>query len=141
METVDADRHLLSGQFHKSGTERDHLSTASPRSLIFDTPSIFPHRHAPGRGQLTGQRATQQPMTEVISEEGKKEEEPGAGKEHGAKASAGGHGATAGGTARKESIRKPTVEAGPGADGGSGEEEGEGQAGPGKKEEPGAANR
>ena len=140
METVDADRHLLSGQFHKSRTERDHLSTASPRSLIFDTPSIFPHRHPPGRGELTGQRASQQPMTAVISEEGKKEEEPGAGKEQGAKASAGRHGATAGGMARKEAIRKPVVEAGPGAGSGSGEQ-GEEPAGPGKKEEHGEANQ
>ena len=141
LETVDADRHLLSGQYHKSRTERDHVSTASPRSLIFDTPSIFPHRHAPGRGGLPGQRASQRPMTEVISEEGRKDEKPGAGKEQGAKAYAGGHGATGGGMAQKETIRKPVVEAGPGAGSGGGEGKNEGQAGPKKKEEPGGATQ
>ena len=142
METVDADRHLLSGQFHKSRTERDHASTASPRSLIFDTPSIFPHRHPPGRGELNGQRPSQQPMAEVISEEGRKDKESGAGKERGAKASSGGHGAAGGGgTVRKGAAEKPMVEAGPGAGGGSGEGAGEGPAAPKKKEEQGEANQ
>ena len=138
IETVDADRHLLSGQFHKSRTERDHVSTASPRSLIFDTPSIFPHRHAPGRGQLTGQPATEQPMTEVISEEGRRDEEPGAGKEHAAKASAGGHGAAGGEMVLGGTTGKPMVDGDPGATGGRGDNEGEAHA---KKEEHGEANR
>ena len=141
METVDADRHLLSGQFHKSRTERDHVSTASPRSLIFDTPSIFPHRHARGRGQLTGRRASQQTMTEVISEEGQKDRKPGAGTEHGAKASAGNHGAAGRGVVQKGTVRKPMVEAEPGAPGASGEKGGEAPTGPRKTDEHGDATQ
>ena len=141
LETVDADRHLLSGQYHKRRTERDHVSTASPRSLIFDTPSIFPHRHDPRRSGLPGQRASQRPMTEVISEEGQKDEKPAPGNDHGAKASAGGHGAAGGGMVQKGTLLKPVVEADAGAGGGRAEDEGEGPAGAKKKEEQGDANQ
>ena len=44
IETVGADNPLLDGQFHEPLTERDH-GAAHPRSLLFDTPSIFTHRH------------------------------------------------------------------------------------------------
>ncbi len=44
IETVDADKPLLDGQFHEPLAERDH-GAAHPRSLLFDTPSIFRHRH------------------------------------------------------------------------------------------------
>lgn len=44
IETLGADNPLLDGQFHEPLTERDH-GAANPRSLLFDTPSIFTHRH------------------------------------------------------------------------------------------------
>ncbi len=66
LETTRRDDPLREGRFHKRRTERDHARVASPRSLIFDTPSIFSHRHgAPGRKRI-GNRADQRPMTEKM---------------------------------------------------------------------------
>lgn len=66
LESTRADKPLVQGQFHKRRTERDHARVANPRSLIFDTPSIFSHRHgARGRGG-PGNRADQRPMTEKM---------------------------------------------------------------------------
>ena len=65
-ETIRVDKPLMQGQFHKRRSERDHARVANPRSLIFDTPSIFSHRHgARGRRGL-GNRADQRPMTEKM---------------------------------------------------------------------------
>ena len=65
-ETTRSDKPLMQGQFHKRRSERDHARVANPRSLIFDTPSIFSHRHgARGRRGL-GNRAHQRPMTEKM---------------------------------------------------------------------------
>ena len=133
METVDADRHLLSGQFHKSRTERDHLSTATPRSLIFDAPAIFLHRHAMGRGELTGQGPSQRPMAALIPTEGEGDDEPAMGKGPGGEKSAGGHGEAGGGVARKGTERKAMVAMEPGAGDGAGGGEGEGSDRPVKK--------
>ena len=44
-ENVDADRFLVEGRLHTTRGERDHMSTARLRSLIFDDLSIFSHRH------------------------------------------------------------------------------------------------
>lgn len=44
LETTEADKATMSGQFHKVRTERDHISSATPRSLIFYIPS-FSHSH------------------------------------------------------------------------------------------------
>ena len=69
-ETHKADKLLIEGQFHKKRTERDHVRAANPRSLIFDTPSIFSHRHGVrGRGGVN-QRTTQTPMVEILTNEG-----------------------------------------------------------------------
>lgn len=57
-ETVEADKLLLDGQFHEPLTERDH-GAANPRSLLFDDPSIFTHRHV--TGARAGQPAAEQP--------------------------------------------------------------------------------
>ncbi len=59
IETVEADKLLLDGQFHEPLTERDH-GAAPPRSLLFDDPSIFTHRHITGV-RRAGQPAAEQP--------------------------------------------------------------------------------
>ena len=88
METVESDQHLVSGRFHRKWTERDHLEAANPRSLIFDSPSIFSHRHVQGRGGAYGQPADLRPMSEklygVDEGDGAREEEEGQGR-HGAR--------------------------------------------------------
>ena len=71
IESIDADKHLLDGQFHKTRAERDHMSIASPRSLIFDTPSIFSHRHPSAKP--VGRQADEKPMVEALATEGKKD--------------------------------------------------------------------
>ena len=45
LEDVESERFLVSGRFHSSRGERDHLGIANPRSLLFDDLSIFGHRH------------------------------------------------------------------------------------------------
>ena len=69
IETVDADKFLLDGQFHQKRAEREHISSAKPRSLIFDTPSIFSHRHVAPPAQVVEQQATEKPMVEVLAKE------------------------------------------------------------------------
>ena len=69
IETVDADKPLLDGQFHKKRAERDHMSIANPRSLIFDTPSIFSHRHVAPSSKVAQQQAMEKPMVETIATE------------------------------------------------------------------------
>lgn len=85
IETVDADNLLLDGRFHSIRAERSHMSIANPRSLIFDTPSIFSHRHV--RDKPPGLPKDEKPMVEKLATEGqedggaeKKEEDEG--KEH-----------------------------------------------------------
>ena len=73
IETGKVDRLLHDGQFHRPGAERDHMSSANPRSLIFDTPSIFNHRHVARSGGTRQDK--EKPMVEEMAaaEEGKKE--------------------------------------------------------------------
>ena len=80
LENVGEDRLLREGQFHRERTERDHQKGANPRSLIFDTPSIFSHRHVGGRRDSGRQQGSQKPMTERIAEEGAGDDKPGKGK-------------------------------------------------------------
>ncbi|MCY3764768.1 MAG: protease modulator HflK [Gemmatimonadetes bacterium] len=68
IENVDEDRLTLDGQFHKVRSERDHLDVANPRSLIFDTPSIFSHSHVV-RGKRFSRQEQEKPMVEVLPEE------------------------------------------------------------------------
>ena len=77
IETVDADNLLLDGQFHNKRAERDHMATANPRSLIFDTPAIFSHRHVVRSGKVVQQQAKEKPMVETIAAENGE-----AGKDH-----------------------------------------------------------
>lgn len=68
IENVDEDRLTLDGQFHRVRSERDHLDVANPRSLIFDTPSIFSHSHVV-RGKRFSRQEQEKPMVEVLPEE------------------------------------------------------------------------
>jgi len=67
LETTDQDKHLLEGQFHKPRLERDHVNLASPRSLIFDTPSLLPHDHLTRQSSIAQQQNREKPMVEVIA--------------------------------------------------------------------------
>ena len=71
LESVEHDTPLFDGQFHKSRTERDHVTAADSRSLIFDTPSIFSHSHVLRSDGTTGQ----QPTIGVIAEESVEDDE------------------------------------------------------------------
>lgn len=76
LETVGKDRPVLDGQFHKERTERDHATGVNPRSLIFDSPSIFSHRHLKRRPGGVEQPADQKPMVDVIADEGAEDNKP-----------------------------------------------------------------
>ena len=70
LESVTADKPLIEGQYHRGSAERDHMREANPRSLLFDTPSIFSHRHGvPGRSGVDRQ-ATLRSMTQKTLDEG-----------------------------------------------------------------------
>ena len=64
LEAVEADRFLLDGRLHTRLSERDHMTIANPRSLIFDDLSIFDHRHAPLTGVAAAAEANEPPMVE-----------------------------------------------------------------------------
>ena len=59
-------------RFHSRNTERDHLQVAAPRSLIFDTPSIFSHGHVAtssvDEASQTGEKALAETMHDEDSE-------------------------------------------------------------------------
>ena len=76
LETVGKDRPVLDGQFHKEHTERDHATGVNPRSLIFDSPSIFSHRHLKSHSGGVGQPVDQKPMVDVIADEGAEDNKP-----------------------------------------------------------------
>ena len=59
----------MDGRFHDRRTERDHVGAASPRSLIFDSPSIFAHGHVRRTGPVVERQPEQQPLVETIPEE------------------------------------------------------------------------
>ncbi len=80
LENIGKDKLLLEGQFHRERTERDHQKGANPRSLIFDTPSIFSHRHIRPRGGIVRQQESQKPMVESMAEEGAEKDKPAKGK-------------------------------------------------------------
>lgn len=67
--TVAADSPTMDGQFHRERAKRDHLPSSRPRSLIFDTPSIFTHSHVPRQGKVVEAEPNQRPMVEAIAEE------------------------------------------------------------------------
>ena len=69
LENVDVDKLLIDGQYHRYSAERDHMDVANPRSLIFDTPSIFSHRHVTRGGKRFSQQEQEKPMVEVLPEE------------------------------------------------------------------------
>ncbi|MCY4395710.1 MAG: protease modulator HflK [Rhodospirillaceae bacterium] len=61
-ENTDSDRFLISGRLHAAGSERHHLSSARPRSLIFDDLSIFSHRHVAPTGVAASAEKNEQPL-------------------------------------------------------------------------------
>ena len=72
-ENADADKHLFDGRFHTPKAERDHLRIANSRSLIFDNPSIFRHRHVVSRNGVVRRLADEIPMVQqspVANEQG-----------------------------------------------------------------------
>ena len=66
---VELDQLTMDGRFHDRRAERDHMTQASPRSLIFDSPSIFAHGHAKRTGPVVEEFAAQRPLVEKIPEE------------------------------------------------------------------------
>ena len=63
-ENIAADKPLVEGRLHNRRAERDHMEVANPRSLIFDNPSIFSHRHIANRSKVANQIAQEKPMIE-----------------------------------------------------------------------------
>ncbi len=64
IEKSDEDKLLLDGQYHAPDTERDHKSlpgdrpSIKPKSLIFDTPSIFSHSDVSSSGASSTHQTT-----------------------------------------------------------------------------------
>ena len=76
---VELDQLTMGGRFHDRRGERDHAGAASPRSLIFDSPSIFGHGHVRREGPVLEGQPEQMPLVETI---------PGEAKDGGAEGSA-----------------------------------------------------
>ncbi|MCY3567892.1 MAG: protease modulator HflK [Chloroflexi bacterium] len=74
---VELEQLTMDGRFHDRRSERDHVAAASPRSLIFDSPSIFEHGHIGREGPVLERPPEQQPLVETIPEE---QQKSGAGK-------------------------------------------------------------
>lgn len=71
LEAVEADRFLYDGRLHTRLSERDHMTIANPRSLIFDDLSIFDHRHAPLTSVAAAAEASEPPMVDrTVVDEG-----------------------------------------------------------------------
>ena len=70
LEAVEGDRFLFDGRLHTRLSERDHMTIANPRSLIFDDLSIFDHRHAPLTSVAASAETNEPPMVDrtVIDE-------------------------------------------------------------------------
>ena len=83
-ENINRDGFLIDGRFHSRNTERDHLPIAQPRSLIFDTPSIFTHGHVSTSATDVASQTGEKAMAETMHDE-EDEEEPKAGTEGGPK--------------------------------------------------------
>ena len=66
---VEMDQLTMDGRFHNRQAERDHMTSASIRSLIFDSPSIFTHNHARRSGPVVEDLAPQKPLLETIPAE------------------------------------------------------------------------
>lgn len=77
LETVDQDRHLVSGRFHDPASERDDLVLGRTRSLIFDRAAIFTHTHAQRNAPPVENQPVTKPMVEVVEEEAAAEAEEG----------------------------------------------------------------
>ena len=85
LESADADKATVSGQYHKTQTERDHILSVGPRSLIFDLPS-FSHSHLEQKISSVVSGTVQKQLSSVPgekkSEKKEKNREDRDGKEH-----------------------------------------------------------
>ena len=73
-ENIDRDGFLIEGRFHGRNNERDHLPAARPRSLIFDTPSIFSHGHVATSSANTANQSGEKAMAETMHDDESEEE-------------------------------------------------------------------
>ncbi len=64
-----ADKGLFDGQFHRGGKERDHSASANPRSLIFDTLSVFQHEDVAPGSTAAAQQAQEKAIVEQVGAE------------------------------------------------------------------------
>ena len=67
-ESIADDRAEYDGRFHVRGTERDHMQSANPRSLIFDSPSMFAHRHVKPGSPVAREGSREAPIIEQAAE-------------------------------------------------------------------------
>lgn len=67
LESADADKATVSGQYHKARTERDHILSVGPRSLIFDLPS-FSHSHLEQKISSVASGTVQKQLSSVPGE-------------------------------------------------------------------------
>ncbi len=65
----EMDQLTMDGRFHDRSVERDHMASALPRSLIFDSPSLFAHGHAGRSAPTVELRPAQKPLVDTIPEE------------------------------------------------------------------------
>lgn len=66
---VELEQLTMDGRFHDRRAERDHVASAVPRSLIFDSPSIFAHGHVKRVAPVVEERQEQKPLVDTIPEE------------------------------------------------------------------------
>ena len=74
---IELEQLTMDGRFHDNRAERDHMASATPRSLIFDSPSIFAHGHTERTGPALEAGAEQKPLVETVPEENAKAEKAG----------------------------------------------------------------
>ena len=68
-QDVELEQLTMDGRFHNRQAERDHANLSNPRSLIFDSPSIFAHRHVRKDGPVDDTQTTQEPLIKKIGSE------------------------------------------------------------------------
>ena len=76
IETDSYDRFLIEGRYHNTRTERDHATFVTPRSLIFDSPSIFSHNHIARSGPVRDAIRKEPPMIVKLSEDKPSQADP-----------------------------------------------------------------
>ncbi len=80
-ENMDLDGFLIDGRFHIRDTERDHLPVARPRSLIFDSPSVFLHDDVSTSSAGVADQGNEKSMVEIIGADGTTREDASGSEE------------------------------------------------------------